>query len=55
MLLGKMYHFILSDLVISLLTLGVARAQDPLLVLVELCQTVFREASVDICPSLHEL
>lgn len=50
-LLGKMYHFILSDLVKSLLTLGLVRVEDPRLMLAELCQTVFREASVDIHPS----
>lgn len=41
-LLGKMHHFILSDLFKSLLTLGLVRVEDPRLVLVELCQTVFR-------------
>ena len=50
-LLGKMYHFILSDLVKSLLTLGLVRVEDPLLVHAELCQTVLREASVDVYPS----
>lgn len=50
-LLGKIYHFILSDLVKSLLTLGLVRVVDPLLVLAELCQTLFREASVDVYPS----
>lgn len=51
-LVGKMYHFILSDLIKSLLTLGLVRVEDLLLVLAELCQTVFREASVDIYPTL---
>lgn len=50
-LLGKMYHFILSDLVKSLLTLRLVRVEDPWLALAELCQTVFREASADVYPS----
>lgn len=47
-LLGKMHHFILSDLIKSLLTLSLVRVEDPPLVLTELCQTVFREVSVDV-------
>lgn len=54
-LVVKSYHLILSDLVMSLLTLGLAWAQDPLIVLVAFCPTVFRGASEDICPLLHEL
>lgn len=41
-LLGKMHHFILCDLVKSLLTPGLARAQYSPLVLVELCHIVER-------------
>lgn len=48
--LGKMYHFILSDLVKSLLTLTLVSGEDPLLVLEELCQTAFSEASADVSP-----
>lgn len=54
-LLGKMYHFILSDLVKSLLTLGLVRVEEPLPALVDLCQTAFREASVDTYPPLRAL
>lgn len=50
-----MYHLILFDLVKSLLTLGLVRAEDLLLVLTELCQTVFREASTDVYTPPHEL
>lgn len=46
-----MYHFILSDLVKSLFTLSLVSVEDPLLVLEELCQTVFSEASTDVYPS----
>lgn len=45
------YHLILSDLVKSILTPGLVRAKDPLLVLENLCQKVFRAASVDLHPS----
>lgn len=48
MLLGETPHFILSDLVKSLLTLGLVKVEDPLLVRAELCQTAFGgEASIN--------
>lgn len=50
-----MYLFILSDLVKRLLTLGLVRVEDPRLVLLELCQAVLRETSVDIYPTLRIL
>lgn len=48
-----MHLFILSDLVKS--SLGLSKARDPPPVPVELCQTVFREASEENRPSAHEL
>lgn len=50
-LLGKMHHFILSDLIKSLLTLSLVGVEDPPLAQTELCQTVFREASADVYPT----